>query len=264
MRITAILPVSRTKYLDRVLESLLKQTRKPDGLIVVFDGNEKDYLDVRNKIVALDFENKICVPSNNKRPAFSIPERRWHIVNIHNQIRDILPENPRYVLDDYEPDWIFSIEDDGILPVDALEKLAVSATQSRNIGMFTGVELGRWGVPYVGAWHVDDVHNPQIVTSLQSRTDSNFVEEIDGCGLYCALIRQDYYKMHTFDTRNGLGPDVNLGLFLRQHGLKNYIDWSIHVTHLTSTPDGEELEIPATSPSRVVQLHLMSGSTWKA
>ncbi len=253
MKITTILPVSRTKYLDKVLESLKNQTYKPNNLIVIFDGYDKDFIEVRNKVVALEYDNVLCVPSENQNTAFTIADRRNHIVNIHNQAKEYIGEC----------DWIFSIEDDGILPLDALEKLVKNTTKYDNVGMFTGVELGRWGMPYVGAWHVDNLEEPTVSTSLVSRVNEDAVEELDGCGLYCALIRADMYKEHIFYTRNGLGPDVNLGLFLRQKDFKNYIDWSIHVTHLTYN-NGMEIEIPATSESHSISLTLLSGNTWQA
>ncbi len=253
MLITAVLPVSRAEYLDRVLESLMNQTRRPDRLLVVFDGEDKDFIEVRNKVVGLDLKHVLCIKSNNARPAFSIPDRRVHIVNIHNQIKTLIDD----------VDWIFSLEDDGILPPDALSKL-LQTINEEDVGMVTGVELGRWGVPYVGAWTVGDIYSPKLVPSLRSwGKEPAIIEEIDACGLYCALIRADKYKEHEFFTRNGLGPDVNLGLFLRQRGYKNYIDWSIHVTHLTKR-HGLEIEIPATDTSRVIELKLLSGSTWKA
>lgn len=250
MKITTILPVSRIKYLDRVLESLLKQTYKIENLIVVFDGPEGEFLQVRNKIKELDIENTLCVPSVDGRQAHTIAERRWHIVRIHNQIRDLIGEC----------DWVFSIEDDGILPRNALERLVEAI--DNDVGMVTGVELGRWGIPYVGAWKVDDIENPAVVTSMESKVGQDLVETIDGCGLYCALIRADEYKKHMFDTRNGLGPDVNLGLFLRKQGYHNYIDWMIPVTHLT-TRYNREIEIPADSQSRVITLRLSNNGVWK-
>lgn len=252
MKITTILPVSRIKYLDRVLNSLLEQTYEIDNLIVVFDGPDGEYVQVRNKIAELYIENKLCVSTTNSRQAFTIAERRWHIVAIHNQIRELLGDC----------DWVFSVEDDGILPENALERLVEASNSQENVGMVTGVELGRWGIPYVGAWRVDNVENPVLISSLENKTSDPIIEEIDGCGLYCALIRADEYKEHTFDTRNGLGPDVNLGLFLRQKGYKNYIDWSIPVTHLGNRMN-EEIEIPATSESRVVTLRLSNHGVWK-
>ncbi len=252
MKITTVLPVSRTQYLDRVLESLANQTHKPDNLIISFDGNENEYLVVRNKVVEFKLTNVLCVLSPNTREAFTIPERRVHIVNIHNQVKELIEE----------ADWIFSIEDDGVLPLDAVERLVKGVETQKDVGMITGVELGRWGVPYVGAWHVDNVHEPTKITSLENHAGEELIEEIDGCGLYCTLIRADYYKKHTFFTNNGLGPDVNLGFFLRQNGLRNYIDWAIPVTHITLR-DGEVIDIPAASEARTISLQLMSGSTWK-
>lgn len=252
MKITTILPVSRIKYLDRVLDSLLEQTVEIENLIVIFDGPDSDFVKVRNKVAELYIENKICVPTAYSRQAFTIAERRWHIVAIHNQIRELLGDC----------DWVFSVEDDGVLPENALEKLIEVTKIDPEAGMISGVELGRWGIPYVGAWRVDDVADPKIVTSLENKTSEPIVEEIDGCGLYCALIRADEYRKHEFDTRNGLGPDVNLGLYLRQQGYKNYINWAVPVTHLTDKM-GREIEIPATSESRVITLRLSNGGIWK-
>lgn len=240
--------MSRTKYLDRVLESLKNQTVQPQNLIVVWDGHDEEYLQVRNKIKELEYQT-LCVPSTNLAPAFTIPDRRRHIVNVHNQMRELVEDC----------DWIFSIEDDGILPEDALETLLDDARIYSDAGVITGVELGRHDNRYVGAWKVDNVFEPKKIESM-SFTDEG-VQIIDGCGLYCCLVRPDLYKNHEFYTKNGLGPDVNLGLYSKQQGYQNYIDWSIHVTHLGNI-FGEEVEIKATDSSHVVKMFLLSGSTW--
>lgn len=252
MKIITILPVSRIKYLDRVLESLLKQTIKIKNLVVVFDGSDDEFVIVRNKIAELDIEERICVKTPFDKPAVTIAERRWRIVGIHTQIQELLGDC----------DWVFSVEDDGILPENALEQLLVACKKHKDAGMVTGVELGRWGIPYVGAWRVDDVFEPKRITSLENKTNVPFIEEIDGCGLYCALIRGNEYLKHKFDTRNGLGPDVNLGLFLRQNGYKNYINWHIPVTHL-GTVFNHEAEFPATGNSRVITLTPTKSGAWR-
>lgn len=253
MKITTVLPVSRTQYLDRVLDSLQNQTYLPHNLVVVFDGHDSEYLTVRNKIVQLEgFDEKLVVLSNSLEQAHSIPDRRRHIANIHNQMGELIADC----------DWVFAIEDDGILPPDALEKLVKNAEKLEDVGVVSGVELGRWGIPYVGAWRVDDVFEPKKVYSLDNKALEGGVEELDGCGMFCALVRADCYKSHPFFATNGLGPDVNLGIYIRQQGYKNYIDWSIHVTHLTNR-HGEEIEIPATGEARSISLMLLSGSTWK-
>jgi len=244
--------VSRIKYLDRVLDSLLNQTVEIENLIVVFDGPDSEFLQVRNKISELYIENKLVVSTPSSRQAFTIAERRWHIVGIHNQIRELLGDC----------DWVFSVEDDGILPENALEELLRVQKEHSDLGMVTGVELGRWGIPYVGAWQVDNVDEPMKIWSMENKAPNYIIEEIDGCGLYCALIRADEYRKHQFDTKNGLGPDVNLGLYLRQQGYKNYINWAIPVTHLGNRMN-QEIEIPATSESRVVTLTLGRGTIWR-
>jgi glycosyltransferase involved in cell wall biosynthesis len=251
LKITTVLPVSRTTYLEQVIYSLVNQTYKPDNLIVVFDGPQNEYLEVRNKVVALPF-NVLCVPSNNETVAQSIPDRRRNIVNVHNQIRNLVNDC----------DLVWSIEDDGIIPLDALSKLASDINTLPNAGLVTGVELGRWGTPYVGAWVVDDVNYTTQISSLENRSLEGGHEPIDASGLYCALVRAELYKTHNFFTQNGLGPDVNLGLSIRQQGFNNYIDWSIHLTHLTHR-GGEHREVNATDPSKVVTLTLLHGNTWQ-
>lgn len=255
MKITTILPVSRLGYLNRVLESLKNQTYKTSSLIVIFDGSDEDYELVKNRVSATGYPFILCGKSNNLRPAFAITERREHIANIHNQIREILSRDSI----PYTDDWIFSIEDDGVLPPDALERL-VDASNRPDVGMVTGVELGRWGVPYVGAWQMDSTVNPTRAISMENKTGQTLLEEIDACGLYCALIRPELYMGHEFDAHNGLGPDVNLGLYIRNKGFKNYINWQVPVTHLNND-HGVEIEIPATADSRVVEL-LLQGTIW--
>lgn len=247
MEITAVLPVSRTAYLDRVLDALVNQTLKPKTLVVIFDGTIDDYLEVRYKVKSLPFD-VFCTPATNPFPARDLLDRRKHIANIHNQIRESI-----------KGDLVWSIEDDGLIPVNALEKLFnFFWTHRRYTGLVTGVELGRWGIPYVGAWRADHVNNTAQLTSLENKAQEGGWEEVDASGLYCALINADYYKEHEFFTTNGLGPDVNLGLYIRQQGLLNFIDWSVHVTHLSGNK-----EIHATDKSKVVTLKHLHGSTWQ-
>lgn len=252
MKITAVLPISRTKYLDRVLESLINQTVKPNNLLVVYDGPPEDFVEVRNRIVELKFEQVLCVKSRNNRLAFNIPDRRLHIVEIHKHFQELIPES----------DWIFSIEDDGILPENALENLIKIVNKYEDVGMATGVEVGRWGVPYVGAWRVDNIHDTRYMESIVDAMGPD-VEEIDACGLYCALIRAGKYLEHEFTTRNGLGPDVNLGLYLRRQGYHNYVDWRLPVIHLNKY-NGEEVELHPYDRTVVAKLKLLHGNIWQS
>lgn len=257
MKILTILPVSRLKYLDLVLDSLINQSyEERTALLVVVDGDSDLYVKVHNKLASIPLNNVLCVQSENFRgAAVTIPQRRWHISAIHNQIKKLIGG---------DIEWIFSIEDDGILPINALSSLVNDVRNHPHVGLVTGVELGRWGVPYVGAWKVDDLTNVQKITSMVSKTGLSLVEEIDACGLYCALIRVDLYKQHHFNSDNGLGPDINLALEIRNCGFKNYIDWSVPVTHLTEK-NGTELRIPATDPAMTINLTPLGRSqSWHA
>jgi glycosyltransferase involved in cell wall biosynthesis len=257
MKILTILPVSRIQYLNYVLDSLLNQSYKGHtALLVVVDGSNDLFVRVRNIIASTSLNDVLCVQSlNGGDAAFTIPQRRQRITNIHNQIRTLIG-------DDIE--WIFSIEDDGVLPINALSWLVNDVQSYPNAGLVTGVELGRWGIPYVGAWRADDVNNPQKITSMASKAGTSAVEEIDACGLYCALIRADLYKQHEFTCANGLGPDINLALELRQCGFNNYIDWFVPVTHITEKM-GQTVQIPATNKALVINLTPLGDSTtWHA
>lgn len=257
MKILTILPVSRLKYLDDVLQSLVNQSyEERTALLCVVDGDNDLFIKVRNKLASQRLSDVLCVQSENFRgAATTIPQRRWHISAIHNQIKKLIG-------DDIE--WIFSIEDDGILPVNALSWLVNDVLTRPGVGLVTGVELGRWGVPYVGAWKADNIDEPQMVKSIESKVGNSGVEEIDACGLYCALIRADLYKMHEFNSDNGLGPDINMALEFRQLGWKNYIDWSVPVTHLTEK-NGVVLQIPVTDKSFSVTLsRLGKTNVWHA
>lgn len=255
MKIATILPVSRIELFDIVLDSIVNQTYSIDNLLVIYDGPEDKFIQVRNRVSELNIPTKLCVQSTNVGNAASIPDRRKHIANIHNQAKQLISD----------ADWVFSIEDDGILPLDALERLVKLVSERDNVGMATGVELGRWGMPYVGAWTVNDINDIKVITSMENKTlqEPTIVEKIDACGLYCGLIRFDCYKQHTFFVDNGLGADVNLGIFIRRLGFDNYIDWGIPLTHLTNR-DGVNIAIPATSRSRVIKLTTLYNNTWQS
>lgn len=220
---------------------------------MVVDGSNDLYVQVHNKVASLPLSDVLCVKSENPEGiAVTIPQRRQRIANIHNQIRGLVGE---------DVDWVFSIEDDGILPPNALSWLVHDVQDYPAVGLVTGVEVGRWGVPYIGAWQANDVFSPTEITSVASKIMSEDVDEIDACGLYCALIQADLYKTHQFSAKNGLGPDINMSLEFKQLGWKNYIDWFIPVTHLNEK-NGVDIEIPADTNTFPVRLSKLDDYTW--
>ena len=159
-------------------------------------------------------------------------------------------------------DYVFLIEDDGVLPPDALSRLLADYQAHPYAGFIEGVELGRWGIPHVGAWRADDVYDTKRLDSAMpalpellndagraiGRLPDRVVEEIDAGGLYASLTRYGNYVDHKFQPYDGcvFGPDLEWGLALRQQGYRNYLDWSVAVEHCR--PDGTNVHPRSSLP----------------
>lgn len=254
--ICVVLPISRRDYLKPVFDSLTALEKPIDTqLIILIDGDEALRSAVEYRAYSMDYANTQLIKFGDGAPA-DRNERRYRIAEIHNKIKHCLPE---------ECDYVFAIEDDTVVPPHALANL-LELFDEPNVAYASGVELGRWNTPYVGAWIVDDVYNPSKIISLAHEisvldwgTDASYLESkaetetIDAGGLYCALIDADIYKMHQFEPfdkqgKNGLGCDVNFGLYLRQQSYKCLIDWSVQCDHIG---DKGSVNLGNTKPVRV-------------
>lgn len=252
---TIVLTVSRDEFIDKVLTSVELLDCEPwdVNILCIVDGSDELFLKVRNLVNGLKFNERLTVRLDypGKPLTFDVTERRKRISAAHNQAASLIKHDDGYV---------FSIEDDTTFGRGALRALTKVAISNRAFGMAEGVELGRWGVPYVGAWVADDIYEPKLLTSVQRPEDVK-ISNIDAGGLYCALIRTDLYKQHEFTSANGLGPDINFGLELRQLGFENFIDWNVNCTHHFMKM-GEKHSILATEPSRVVSLSKTNDVKW--
>jgi hypothetical protein len=231
--ITIVLPISRTEHLDKVfkcLDSLICENNTE--LLIIVDG--KDILPVvREKAYSLKYSSIRVNLFESDGAKDSINERRYRISDIHNfAVRFIRPDC----------DYVFLCEDDTTFPADSLEKLFCDIKKSDYIGYVTGVQLGRHGSPYVGAWDCDNIDYPTQITSVTKnfRENNEHMEMIDAGGFYCCLTKASLYKNHIFEPfdqkgHNGLSCDVNYGLSLRNATHSNwlcFIDWSIECDHL--------------------------------
>lgn len=225
--ITIVLPVSRAEYLDRVLGSLeLLECRAENvNIIAIVDGDDKLFVQTRNKIQDLKFNERLTVKYKNPKPVtkFDIYARRLRIADIHNHIKQYI--NPC--------EFIFGVEDDTLLPQNALQEMTTTYLDHPRAGMVQGVEMGRWGVPYVGAWKADDIYSPTVIESLDL---GEGVEPVDCGGMYCFMTRYETYMAHEFKTfqKNSLGPDVEFGLELRKAGYENYVNWNVKCSHINN------------------------------
>lgn len=245
MRTTIILPVSRAEHLDAIFARLemLKCDRTKTNLLVIVDGDVNLFVKARNYVEMSKFHERLCIQFKSKHAFrhFDYMARRLRISDIHNELK-------QYIKD---CDYVFGLEDDTIIPLDALERLKKIYSVFPYAGFVQGVQLGRWGIPHIGAWKVDDIYNPTKVSSMipkkPSIHDKNIVQEIDAGGFYCFLTKRDNYVKHDFKPfdGNGLGPDVDFGIELRRGGALNYIDWGLTTVHKTKT---EDLSLLTTEP----------------
>jgi GT2 family glycosyltransferase len=254
-----ILPVSREQHLLRVFASLevLECDRERTGLLIYVDGDEALYVVAANLVDQSKFADRQCIRGDipGPRREFSINTRRRRIAAIHNSTRKLIKPC----------DYVFLIEDDGILGPDALSRLLADYQAHPYAGFIEGVELGRWGIPHVGAWRADDVYDMKRLESAMpvrpellndagraiGRVPDHMVQEIDAGGLYACLTRYRHYVDHEFRPYRSctFGPDVDWGIALRQQGYKNYLDWSVAIEHCRA--DGTSTHPRQTQPVRM-------------
>jgi hypothetical protein len=256
--ITIILTVSRDNYLEKVITSieLLECDNASTNILCVVDGSPELYVKTRNLINGTKFNQRLTVEYKGGKPVknLDIKARRARIADIHNFAKTHIQHNDGYIL---------SIEDDTTFNKKALSKLLKVANTNRAFGMAEGVELGRWGVPYVGGWIADDIYEPKLLTSVENLhgTIDGRVTKIDAGGLYFALMRTDLYKQHEFTSKNGLGPDINFGLENRQLGFDNFIVWNVPCSHHYNNK-GTEAVITPKENSKEVKLKRQNAKKW--
>lgn len=229
MEITLILPISRDTFLTSVINTISQLDMR--GLSVTLfcyvDGQHPLYERTRNLVARLGVPHLTVMRKKTKGAVDSVARRRIRIAAVHNEIRTLIdtvdgfPFHPHLLL----------LEDDGLLSANTIQILAKRSNLFPHAGFISGIEAGRHGVPYLGAWRADTVYEPREIHSIEY---TEGVQEVDAAGLYCLLIRKDLYIHHQFELFDGqLGPDINLGLRLRCLGYKNYVDTQLSVRHMT-------------------------------
>lgn len=225
--VTIVIPISRKHFLRRLFARLDILECPPDtNLLCYVDGDLELYGIARNFVLNSKFKERLCIyRKRGQAGTSSVKTRRQRIADVHNEIKGLIKEC----------DYIFIIEDDTIVPTDALTKLLNGYSIHPYAGFISGLELGRWGFTHIGAWKVDDIYNIHKIESIKSGSG---IEEIDAAGFYCCLVKRDNYINHFFKPfLEILGPDVNFGIEMRRQGLKNYVDHSIHCAHLNLKGD---------------------------
>lgn len=249
-KVTIVLTVSRKLVLERLFASLELMTcdRRRTSLLVVVDGNMELFLKCRNLVNESKFEQRLAIQykTDKKLLKYNKLARRRRIADIRNQSKEYM----------WDSEYVMGLEDDTIAPQGALKRLLRAYTTKPYAGFIEGLELGRWGLPYIGAWQVDDIYEPKDVRSItmpgvEERTE---LIEIDAGGFYCYLTKHEEYIRHEykpFEDGSQFGPDVDYGLSLRRKGLMNYIDVNIVCDHYD---EKSRLINPTTTPVTPVRL----------
>jgi hypothetical protein len=241
--ITIILPISRSEYLKPVFDCLNVLERPSDTeLLIITDGDKGLERAVEKRLDSINY-CRVRVVSYGEKPAETINERRYRISEIHNKAKNYIPKACQYV---------YLIEDDTTYPPDTLTKMLELFDKIETAGYVEGVQLGRRNVPYVGAWHCDNLADPKQFISALPHSEE-YYEHIDAGGLYCCLVRTELYKSHHFEPfdrqgTNGLSCDLNFGLCITRQDYDCFIDWSIQTDHVG---DKGSVNLGNTEPKQV-------------
>lgn len=188
--------ICQTEDSKLVEEQLSKQTMQPDIATIEIDAD----------------------------PAEGINERRKRIVENHKKLVHSVRKE--------EPDLVWQIEGDSVLPEDCLERLYNhwDLMKAKDFGFISGIQVSRHGIRCIGAWHVaDDKESFHSVD--HNRTG---IVRINAAGFYC-LLSPVWLEGECSWNDERWGPDVNWGLSLQKKGYKNYVDMDLEIGHQTET-----------------------------
>lgn len=224
MKITIVLPVSRPDFLRRIFAQLdlMPCEQETIDILTYVDGDMMLFELAQKLTVNSKFKGKNCVfRGKGIANVGSITRRRQRIADIHNEMKQLI--NPS--------DYVFLLEDDTLPPLTTLERLIKLYSEYPHAGFISAVEIGRWGFEMIGAWTADDVYTPQRLITVPK---GEGITKVDAAGLYCCLMKYEIYMKRSFAPfEDMLGPDVQMGLALRQEGYQNYIDYGLKCKHLT-------------------------------
>lgn len=220
--ILLFIPLTR---LERVLplreqiDRLIYRERIKKILIIIDSELTQEYVE---KVFS---EATVIKTKNRSVHEHNVNYRRLRITDVFKLAQKNIPEGIEY---------IFCLEDDSLIGEDTLLNLIngykLYKWQGVNIGLFSGIQVGRWGIKMVGGWLADDVNDPKCLETIPYKQELN-VEEVDASGFYCFITEARLFREANF-CYNEFGPDINFGLELRRKGYRNFIDRSIIAGHV--------------------------------
>lgn len=161
----------------------------------------------------------------DKTPAQTIDERRKRIARNHKGLQAAVLK--------FEPDLVWQLEQDCILPEDTLERLLNSyhSLKGADFGYVSGVQVGRHGIYCIGAWHIGKGKVDSVDPKLTG------IHKVDATGFYCLLSPAKvwlqgnaWWTEDSLETHPG-GPDINWALSLKRKGYSIFVDMDLHIGH---------------------------------
>lgn len=238
MKISVVVLVSRPEFTDLVNENLLRLDlggHEAELLVMVDNSSLPDFL--TDEIKERFTETKVHRIDHVKPSPTNIDLSRTRIAQVRNESRELVGNT----------EFVFSFEDDCVIPSDALVKFLQTwgfpgGLQFKKPGLISGIQVGRQGLKILGAWFAD---NPQFPTEFTSLGKGDGLVEVSGTGMYCYLTPTKLYKEATYGWLPPVGPDVWYGLGLRMKGYKVYVDQSLVIGHQIPnkvlTPDNTDI-----------------------
>lgn len=183
----------------------------------MIDNRKIDKHELRQQLLEFEFRNIELVGTNNRQPSQTdVDGRRNRIAAGHNLAKGLVGGS----------DFIFSFEDDTLIPKNAHNKLLRTYRKTEGkVGIVQGIEPSRWQAKFIGAWAVDDIENPTEYTSLMPN------EQGDAGGFFCFILPTTLYREYEHSWQPPLGPDVAYGLQLRRSGYQHIVDWNVSCQH---------------------------------
>jgi len=236
--ITIFCPFTRHAYVRRWFDDLYSTDLNPamTNLVFTIDIGEDEmgqevgkmiYARIMEQMNKVAFRKFIIIRNYDHHVnEVNIGVRRRRIAEIHNQAKEaIIALDGKFVL---------GLEDDTVFTDLKVERLYKPFEHYADAGLVSTYEAGRWLNKIIGVWFFDNADHPTKCRTASLDDITGDIGEVDATGMYCYLTPTTLFLQHQYDSEDWQpwGPDVNYGLWLRQKGYKNFVDWSQPTDHL--------------------------------
>lgn len=232
--ITLFCPFSRHWAMERWLDNLHKQNYPARLINLCF------IVDIDDARIMSDLQKFVELAEKSERPYRSFHVKNncdWHPDEVHLSIRRMriadIHNQSKALIGATDGEVVIGLEDDTVFDdPETINKLL--APLEGNVAFVQGVQIGRHGTCYVGAWRCDDpMQVNHIKTALPPEGGFEGLEDIDAGGMFGYATPRELYMLHDYHTSSGApyAVDVNYGIWLRQRGYRCLIDWGLLFAH---------------------------------